>query len=59
VQISNSIEQDGVIDEEEFRVALNISNKDLSHRIFHVFDENSDGCINFGVRLSIPTFSFK
>jgi len=47
--ISNSIEADGLIDAEEFKLALGIKNEELARRIFAVFDENGDGMITFTV----------
>ncbi|KAK2964670.1 putative Calcineurin subunit B [Blattamonas nauphoetae] len=46
-RISNSQIRDDLIDQEEFREALGLTNSDyIVHRIFSVFDENGDGFIN-------------
>jgi len=47
LEISSAVEADGVIDQEELRQALRISNRVLCNRIFRLFDANNDGQINF------------
>jgi len=45
--ISNSIQNDGVIDIAEFQQALGLKNSAFAERIFRVFDMNKDDVINF------------
>jgi Ca2+-binding EF-hand superfamily protein len=41
------VNDDGVIDKQEFQTALGLKNSWLTDRIFSVFDENHDNGVNF------------
>src|SRR3989338_6263217 len=47
--IGNALTPDGLIDKTEFQQSLGYFNSNalIAHRLFHVFDQDGDGTINF------------
>ncbi|KAJ5070179.1 calcineurin b [Anaeramoeba ignava] len=59
-KISASIDDDGVIDDQEFTQALGLTQSEFAKRLFQVFDDNGDGVVNFEeFLLGLAPFSHK